>query len=355
MAGIRVEVCAERTLHSTPLLPAPTRLLYQTHLSIHTRALTLPSLQLIAVGIPKSRTHTLPHPPRETQPMDSPSQRPRSHRWMAVGRIRPRWPPRVGSSTNVRSTPRKPVGSSSCSCHPKGRGRRQSVPSICAVDYTANGAAAFAFPGVGPSHQYQHQQPRPHAPYAAPGTPSESSVGQPISGGLRRGVAGGASSGGAAKGVVGSEDSPLYTARLRGGAHNSPWTPHAQGDLYDENNLPKWPRDWRPDYNDGRDGWVGAESIESAQPHRPPPARDAPAHPFMRLVHPKLPWYVEVVESKRNGVLADDVLEQVVRQLHVGVSGKHYWNDVLGAEERREIARVIEERVRAYGEREGLA
>lgn len=53
-------------------------------------------------------------------------------------------------------------------------------------------------------------------------------------------------------------------------------------------------------------------------------------------------------------MLVGDVLEQVLRQLHVSVRGRHYWNDVLGTDERREVARAFEDRVRAYGEGEGL-
>ncbi|PPQ82945.1 hypothetical protein CVT25_009522 [Psilocybe cyanescens] len=376
--------------------------------------------------------------------------------------------------------------------------------------YTANVAAASAFPGAGPSHQYQHQhqhqQPQPHTPYAAPGTPFESSVGQPITGGwFGRGGAGGAGGGGAAEGGGGvwgektgtgwetpgwegagwdwhadekrarhrekekekekkrrkrqsGEDwddwdmlgwnldhsSPtsamkrahsqvpqqvrrrpsLHRSSSWGAhnAHNSPWTTpnahvtpeYAQGDLYDENNLAKRPRDWRPDYNPRQGllpsvmGAMGglARRVSSvkeyhdpirrqihplfdlstlspalalslrvppsssslspphltffrlARPHNPIDLLQLATHPptpFMRLVHPKLPWYIDVVESRPNGVLVGDVLEQVVRQLHVSVSGRHYWNDVLGTEERREIARAFEDRVRAYGEGEARA
>uniref|UniRef100_A0A8H8CEV6 DUF6699 domain-containing protein n=1 Tax=Psilocybe cubensis TaxID=181762 RepID=A0A8H8CEV6_PSICU len=364
--------------------------------------------------------------------------------------------------------------------------------------YTASPHPAFPGAAAGPS--------QPHSPYAAPGTPFDSSVGQPIADGWfgrREGGGGGGGGGGwgdnrrawEAMGWDGrgkwdwdwdAEERHLKelkkekkkkhrksgeygddwdswellgwdlgggSAMKRSSSHGptqphrrpslhrssswgnknqyrgqqySPWAPnahldngtpdYAQGDIFDENNLAKRPRDWRADYNPrpglipavtmamGAMGGLGRSRSTVKEFHDPirrqihplfdltdvspalsfslraPPNPHSlsppnlkffrlsrphnpidllqlatrPATPFMRLMHPKLPWYIDIHESRPNGVLVGDVLEQMHRQLHVSIRGRHYWNDVLGPEERREIARAFEERVRAYGEGEGM-
>lgn len=69
---------------------------------------------------------------------------------------------------------------------------------------------------------------------------------------------------------------------------------------------------------------------------------------LIRLYHTRLPWYVDVKQTRDNGVTVFDVLTQLFAQLMVRIQGRHYWNDVLGEEDREEIVRAYKERVELW-------
>ncbi|KAF8960502.1 hypothetical protein BDZ97DRAFT_1833170 [Flammula alnicola] len=164
---------------------------------------------------------------------------------------------------------------------------------------------------------------------------------------------------------------------------------YARGDLYDENNLARRPRDWRADFT-GREGIASyipqmlpqmlkpkSDVIEWSDPgrreihplliYRPtyPPIyydlREEPFAPevvefltldrphndidfaqlacqpgfaFLRLFHPRLPWYIDVHQSHPNGVTIFDIFSQMTAQLHTPIHGRHYWNEALSATDR---------------------
>ncbi|KAF9052164.1 hypothetical protein BJ165DRAFT_1340180 [Panaeolus papilionaceus] len=71
----------------------------------------------------------------------------------------------------------------------------------------------------------------------------------------------------------------------------------------------------------------------------------------MRLFHPKLPWYIDIVARHTNGITVVDLFEQMHRQLHTPILGRHFWNDELGQEERGEITRAFVRRCRGEVEK----
>ncbi|KAG6865292.1 hypothetical protein C0991_003677 [Blastosporella zonata] len=51
----------------------------------------------------------------------------------------------------------------------------------------------------------------------------------------------------------------------------------------------------------------------------------------MRLFHPLLPWYIDVVESQPNGITIQDVFMQMFMQLNVSIMNHHFYNEDLQA------------------------
>ncbi|KAF8172487.1 hypothetical protein BJ912DRAFT_1034130 [Pholiota molesta] len=178
---------------------------------------------------------------------------------------------------------------------------------------------------------------------------------------------------------------------------------YARGDVWDEHNLARRPRDWRADFT-GREGlagylpqmlpamlkpktdvreWTDTERREihpllQYRPAAPPISYDlrhasAPFDPslpsfptlarphndidlaqlassppafFLRLVHPLLPWPVDVRAGHPNGITVYDVLRGLTGQLGTPIHGRHFWNEALGAAERGVVAQAFQERCR---------
>ncbi|KAF5372323.1 hypothetical protein D9615_009244 [Tricholomella constricta] len=54
-----------------------------------------------------------------------------------------------------------------------------------------------------------------------------------------------------------------------------------------------------------------------------------PAAQGMRLFHPNLPWYIDVVERHENGITVQDVIWEMFWQLNVPIQGRHWYNEEL--------------------------
>ncbi|KAF8649114.1 hypothetical protein AX16_006012 [Volvariella volvacea WC 439] len=170
---------------------------------------------------------------------------------------------------------------------------------------------------------------------------------------------------------------------------------YAQADTYDEKNLAKRPRDWREDYSfrtsltsmmprvgksrsdvkeytdpikrtlcpllayatpnppielDLRDDPRDPNNLIFTQLQRPHNNMDflqlatTPSCQFMRLYHPRLPWYIDVRQTQENGISVWDVLTQMYAQLTVQIQGRHFWNDELTDSDREKITRAFQER-----------
>ncbi|PPQ81447.1 hypothetical protein CVT25_013372 [Psilocybe cyanescens] len=278
MAGIRVECCTELTL-----LPAPTRLLYQILLSISTHALTLPALQLIAPQADGRRADTLPPAPLCGVLHKRPPHIPRARRVLRKGlpweeegeapvRIihmhsgpREATPPTgqlysrswvqvhliiINTSTNTSSHNRI--------SHTQRLGRRSSPPSDSQSQGGGMSDGAGSAGGSGAAergggkrtrHREKEKEKEKKKKKRKNGEDwddrdmLEWNLDHSLSSAMKR---------------LNSQVPQqvrrkpcLHHASSWGAhnAHNSPWTPHVQGDLYNENTLPKWLRDWRLDYN----------------------------------------------------------------------------------------------------------
>ncbi|KAF7365706.1 hypothetical protein MVEN_00444300 [Mycena venus] len=71
----------------------------------------------------------------------------------------------------------------------------------------------------------------------------------------------------------------------------------------------------------------------------------------MRLVHPRLPWYVDVVAAYHApGVTLLDVLRTLFEELDRPIAGRDFWNEELGKRERESLTRAFKERCTRRGE-----
>lgn len=210
---------------------------------------------------------------------------------------------------------------------------------------------------------------------------------------------------------------PFQPARVGTPAHLMP-------DTWDETNLARRPRDWRPNYNPRASFISSIAGIPSAlkgqsdvqgmtlpvsgcyaadcnyitdftdpvkrrlsvlieyNPTQPPVSHDLrldPLHPstpilhassseyrqplidlemaqfatsptttFLRLFHPRLPWYIDIA-AHSNGVTVGDVLSQVYQALMQQILPRHYWNEVLNEVDRRDIGKAYQRRVALLG------
>ncbi|KAJ7588096.1 hypothetical protein C8J56DRAFT_785645 [Mycena floridula] len=174
----------------------------------------------------------------------------------------------------------------------------------------------------------------------------------------------------------------------------SPWLEEPGG--YHEQRLAKRPRDWRADYTPrfgiasllpGRDlsdysdstrrspnpllAYTGSSSIPAllhdlrqdpfvfiqfpamgrqhntldyAQQATNPPTN------FMRLYHPKFPWYIDIEQSHPNGVTVHDVLGQLYLQMLKLITPRHFYNQVLGEGDRHQINNAFRQRCSGHPE-----
>jgi len=65
-----------------------------------------------------------------------------------------------------------------------------------------------------------------------------------------------------------------------------------------------------------------------------------PTARFLRLFHPKLPWYINIEPSHPNGITVGDILLQLSTQLRQQILPRHYWNDALSQQDRNEIGKA---------------
>ncbi|TFK19060.1 hypothetical protein FA15DRAFT_674764 [Coprinopsis marcescibilis] len=214
--------------------------------------------------------------------------------------------------------------------------------------------------------------------------------------------AGGTGGGGGYTPWVGATGYPTGGGGGAGGAAAGGWGvgfsgfPPLAGEEYGPRNLARRPRDWRADYNPRGGlsilpGFVtkGRSDVQDYhdpqrrmlhpllqyQANNPPISHDLRVNPFdtsrydlfvnlarahnqidfaqlatqpaasmMRLYHPHLPWYIDVKPSHPNGVTVHDVLMYVYRQLMTPISGRHFWNEELGEEEREGVTKAFWER-----------
>jgi len=49
----------------------------------------------------------------------------------------------------------------------------------------------------------------------------------------------------------------------------------------------------------------------------------------MRLFHPNLPWYIDIVQRQPNGITVEQVLYEMFEQLDVPIAGRHWYNEEL--------------------------
>ncbi|KAF9522182.1 hypothetical protein CPB83DRAFT_139071 [Crepidotus variabilis] len=171
--------------------------------------------------------------------------------------------------------------------------------------------------------------------------------------------------------------------------------PYARGDIFDERNLAKRPLDWRQDYKPSFTSYIPGlgksksevadwvdpvrrsfhplllytqqnppvycnlietpfhtSSIEFLNLSRPHNDIDfaqlacQPSAPFLRLYHPRLPWYIDIRQVHPNGITVLDVLSQMHAQLHTPIHGRHFYNEDLSDIERTEITRAFQNRCR---------
>lgn len=110
--------------------------------------------------------------------------------------------------------------------------------------------------------------------------------------------------------------------------------------------LPNQP----PVYHDLRDHPLALEYIDFRNLQRDHNDIDfaqlvlQPSSPFMRLFHPRLPWYIDIQQSHPNGVTVYDVFSQMNQQLHLPIQGKHYWTEDLGESDRSSISAAYQAR-----------
>ncbi|KIY71601.1 hypothetical protein CYLTODRAFT_418664 [Cylindrobasidium torrendii FP15055 ss-10] len=62
-----------------------------------------------------------------------------------------------------------------------------------------------------------------------------------------------------------------------------------------------------------------------------------PPTQFLRLFHPRYPWYIDVRSSEPNGVTISDVLEELWRSFSMPIQPRHYWCDELTSEDRAKL------------------
>ncbi|KAF9448525.1 hypothetical protein P691DRAFT_800600 [Macrolepiota fuliginosa MF-IS2] len=191
-----------------------------------------------------------------------------------------------------------------------------------------------------------------------------------------------------------------------GGRAHSPFRGppiHLIPDTWSASNLARRPRDWRPSYNPRASflsSLSGLPSILKIQsdvqeftdptkrrlcqlleyhPTGPPISHDLrldPLHPsypishsrpgtnpspfgelemaqfattpganVLRVLHPRLPWYIDVQSTHPNEITVMDVLDQVYNALQTPILPRHFWNEVLSDADRREIGQAYSKRV----------
>jgi hypothetical protein len=60
--------------------------------------------------------------------------------------------------------------------------------------------------------------------------------------------------------------------------------------------------------------------------------------PFMRLYHPRLPWYIDVVATDPVGVTLQNCFDKLYKFLHARIHNSDFYNNDVSEEEREKIA-----------------
>jgi len=71
-----------------------------------------------------------------------------------------------------------------------------------------------------------------------------------------------------------------------------------------------------------------------------------PSSAFLRLFHPRLPWYFDIYQVHPNGITVGDILQQIHHQLHTQIRLRDFYNEALTDSERAEIRRAFQSRCR---------
>ncbi|KAJ7776862.1 hypothetical protein DFH07DRAFT_798026 [Mycena maculata] len=75
-----------------------------------------------------------------------------------------------------------------------------------------------------------------------------------------------------------------------------------------------------------------------------------PAATRMRLMHPRLPWYVDVKRIQNtHGITLYDVLYALFEELDRPIAGRDFWNEELGRKDRDSLTQAFKERCRMNG------
>jgi hypothetical protein len=69
-----------------------------------------------------------------------------------------------------------------------------------------------------------------------------------------------------------------------------------------------------------------------------------PTVPWIRLYHPALPWFIDVIQGNANGVTLWDVMSQVHEQLMIPLTEGDVWNELMTDGIRRKIVQAYRER-----------
>jgi hypothetical protein len=114
--------------------------------------------------------------------------------------------------------------------------------------------------------------------------------------------------------------------------------------------LLTWDPQSPPIYYDLRDPFM-PENIEFLNLNRPHNTIDLaqlvfqPTSDFLRISHPRLPWYIDIRRKQPNGVTIYDVFEQMHEQLHEQIQDKHFYNEDLNEVDRTQLAFTFNSRV----------
>ncbi|KAF8905710.1 hypothetical protein CPB85DRAFT_1315072 [Mucidula mucida] len=75
-----------------------------------------------------------------------------------------------------------------------------------------------------------------------------------------------------------------------------------------------------------------------------------PSAPFMRLYHPRYPWYIDVRPSQPNGVTVYDIVMALHQHFTAPILNRHYWCEDVTSRDREEINRAYYLRCRSAQE-----
>jgi hypothetical protein len=63
-----------------------------------------------------------------------------------------------------------------------------------------------------------------------------------------------------------------------------------------------------------------------------------PSTDFLRIAHPRFPWYIDIRQSQPKGVTIYDILTQTAQQMFHPIAGHHFYNEELSEDDRGVIS-----------------